>query len=532
MPHIEQNILDDFIMIVWSDEKNTFSAQEIQKYYDDIVINKMNDSDWQEMINAMKNDLRFEKMCDYMQKIHEPSHIMTLMSVYAISGLVTPIHSIGTGILIAFYNPNTSSLAISTWGICMGTAFGFVNSVSLHLKRDVRCQEKMDAVIKIASTLVVVCGITTSATFWLAQTIMPSLLPQKTGQDYSDFFQYFKWSPMGELASMILPTIIFKRENNYQIQLCSTVFYRLSAVGMQYYFAKKQGMGIAGVGLGGTVAAWTNTALLGLWFLHRRSIYAKHSNFCHIAPGYLYDYVIYGLKLALQRLVEWINLFSITFLLSRLNSAELFAAAPSVQMTVLAGLINQYMGMLTMMRFEELSPKYKNLLRTTNLVGALFNLILTTLIISLRQNIIAFILGNEINKSTNKLANTLLLIAAMSLIPDGVRLITAGILRGKNQLVFPSLASLTLMSLMGVSIGALVGNSSDAHYATPLFALRTATVLLSAIVNYELCQSKIMQKVSLSEKWFCLNRSAPVLPITHSEINISTVENSSTPTPI
>ncbi len=526
MPEIEdfpdndpelQSSIESLIRAAESKDNKMLSKQ-IQQSYDNIVIQRMDETQWQKMIVYLEQFPRFEATCTDMKAIHEPTNILTLMSVYAICGVVTPIHNIGTAILIASYSPSASSVAISTWGLSVGATFGFVNGVSILLKRDKLNLEKMDAVIRIAGTLIVVGGLTTSAVFLLTQFIMPFLLPQNTALAFSDFYHYFTWSPMAELASMIFPIIIFKRENNYQIQLWSTIFYRLSAVGLQYYFAKIQGAGLKGIGLGGLIAAWVNTFLLGLWFVHRRGIYANYINLSPIAFRHFSDFVKAGLKLALQRLTEWVNLFAITLLLGNLNADGLSAAAPAVQAAVLSALINQYMGMITMMRFEELSPKYKNLLLTTNLIGISFNGILMVFISCFRQNIIDFILGINKSDAINSLANTLLLISAASFIPDGMRLITAGILRGKDDLVYPSLASLALMTVLGVTVGALIGYREDGQYATPLFLLRTVTILLSAMVNYKRCHDKITT-VSMGNTWCCLHRSAPILPAITTEAN-------------
>ncbi|MDP3704343.1 MAG: hypothetical protein Q8R24_00350 [Legionellaceae bacterium] len=112
-------------------------------------------------------------------------------------------------------------------------------------------------------------------------------------------------------------------------------------------------------------------------------------------------------------------------------------------------------------------------------------LIFHLLLLLTKKYVTNFFIDKNAIAATHQLAEDLLCINAISLVPDAVRQISGGLLRGWGDIFYPTLASLLIMSVIGIPLGVIVGDfQGKQEYSSPIFVLRAITITLAAIVNY------------------------------------------------
>ena len=81
------------------------------------------------------------------------------------------------------------------------------------------------------------------------------------------------------------------------------------------------------------------------------------------------------------------------------------------------------------------------------------------------------------------LAELLLLLNLIGQPFEAVRIVSGGILRGWQDLLFPTLMNILLMSVVGVTAGWAIGYYRDNESPLPMFWVRLAAIILSAAIN-------------------------------------------------
>ena len=98
---------------------------------------------------------------------------------------------------------------------------------------------------------------------------------------------------------------------------------------------------------------------------------------------------------------------------------------------------------------------------------------------------IQFFLGNSLTPDEDDIAKKIMYYGILGFLPDSLRIMSGGLLRGWNDLVTPTLASIISMTVIAIPIGAIIGLKCDKQdSAYPLFWLRIAGIALSALFNY------------------------------------------------
>jgi len=224
----------------------------------------------------------------------------------------------------------------------------------------------------------------------------------------------------------------------------------------------------------------------------------------------IYSFLNGGWKLALQRLSEWGNLTAITFLVGFWSNTSLRALAPAIQANILISLSLQGMAQASMVfigrdcaeknqlykRFKKKPSKqelqkFLKLIETnkfsffeSNYASFLLSAGLSGGIFFLRKPIINLFLGDHISAPEEYLAESLLIYNLIAMIPDALRTISGGILRGWGDLLFPTLISIFFMTILSVSVGGLVSHYELDDNPLPLIWARAIAIALASIVNY------------------------------------------------
>ncbi len=433
---------------------------------------------------------------------------------FGIRSLFVASHHVGNGLIMSSLGPTTaaaSSITTTIQTFTVGASAGFITATAVDLS-DAISQKNVPAIGEIIRTSWVVLfllGGLSSIAFLSTRYTLPLILERATAEAAADFFEMFAIGAIPDLLAWTNGQIIFKVEKNSSIPLLSTIVYRVSALVLSYYLAISCGYGARGVGLGASIGGWTSVIIFQPWFsraaykeLNLYGLWIK--NFCIHFKKLMRD----GWKFALQRITEWANLTIIAEIVGAWSNEGLLASQPSVLMLTLCNLLSQGFSQASMMisiedcnniknnfrKFEEsgekkslvaarklLDKNYKNFFLTTG-SGLTFNVILAGALYFSRDIIIDWYVPEGSPDSTNSLAKTLLWINAISLIPDAIRIITGGVLRGWGDLLVPTLISLIIMTVIGVPAGYAVGWKLFENIL-PLFIARVIALALSAVAN-------------------------------------------------
>lgn len=444
---------------------------------------------------------------------------------FAVNSSLIAIHMIGNGLILSSLGPTeqaASSLISAVQSFVSGTIFGFLLSTGVELGaalgkksadvagKDYSPEEEVEAIIKTSWVVGYSLCLLGTAGFLSTLGILPKIVDPETGAAVGQFFLMFSTGAFSEPMSGNNGLIIAQVEKNMILPLIIAAAYRLPAIGLGYLFSKTVGMGIKGLGLGSAIAGVAS--LLFSQVLFSRKKYEKFNLSKFSFPDFgrhLKTYLHGGWKLSLQRITEWGNLVAITTVIGAIDNSSLRALQPAIQANTLIGLAMQGMGQAAMMfvvqdcekqkahyrKFLETGSKFelekfKELIDTnkrTFIKNNAFGLVLTTLLAGAiylaRDLVIGLFLGSQISQEQYQLTSSLLLATLIGLIPDSFRIVSGGILRGWGDLLFPTIVSLIMMTVLGVPAGMgityAVGGS-----ILPIMWARAGSILLSSIFNF------------------------------------------------
>lgn len=450
------------------------------------------------------------------QKRKTPS-IFIRTSSYGLSGIIIAFHLVGDGMILSTMGPSATAAAsvVSTMqSVTIGTSFGLLLSTGIQIGKHIGLNDHqgVKSGIKTGWICALSLGMLSTCAFLSTVYTMPLILEEETATAVSDFFKWFSIAPIPDLMIMTNGLIIFQVEKNWEMNLLSTALYRIPAVGFGWLFGKTLGFGPSGVGMGGAVAAWMSFLTMQPWFLRKAyKTFELHKLFD--IPDFkkqLFKFLNDGWKLALQRITEWGNLAAITMLIGEWNNNYLSSEQPSIQMLIIFNLFSQNFAQAAMMiatqdcaamnkslaqfhktgnkkfldEYHTLHLKNRTTFYRSNLAAFALNALFATGLYFSREQISSFFLQGETTPDILDLAGLLLEINAISLLPDAIRIVSGGVLRGWGDLLIPTLASLILMTFIGIPVGASISNRVYDENIIPIFIARTISILLSALYNW------------------------------------------------
>jgi hypothetical protein len=113
-----------------------------------------------------------------------------------------------------------------------------------------------------------------------------------------------------------------------------------------------------------------------------------------------------------------------------------------------------------------------------------------------RQPLADFFLASTTDSDTRELAETLLWVNMIGLVPNAVRVVSGGALRGWQDIMYPTLVSLFSMIIIGIPAGWGLGKAfnSDVEVesgAAWLFHARNVAILIAAFLTGDRCRKQI-----------------------------------------
>lgn len=396
-------------------------------------------------------------------------------------------------------------------GCLLGTGLDFGNAVG---EKNFR---KAGDIAKTSVLLSTAIGALVSGAMVATKGMFPVVFDAGTARVASDFFLGYAASAPLLLFLIVGPQIAFQEGDWYIPPACMLSVLLLSG-GASALLGFQFGMGALGVGLGGTFGSLVTTGSLIAW--SQREHYKKYefykfriSEFTNKVKSLLSS----GWKLSLQRLTEWGNLLAITTIIGAISNDELRALNPSMLYLVMFGttlqgfaqaagmVISKHKGEIKKAisdnNSEEVVRGHENNIKAifrSNMVGFVLNATTAGLFYLGREPLSEFFLSKTDEELA--LAENLLWLNMVGLIPDAFRIVGAGALRGWKDLLYPTLISFLFMTVIAIptacGVGAFLGDTSEA-----MIYARDLAMLVSAIFILKKCHTNIKQdeKTDLSE---------------------------------
>ncbi len=441
-------------------------------------------------------------------------NILLSTSSLGVRGLVVAIHYAGTGLIMSSLGGTAaaaSSITTTVQGLILSTSSGFLLSTGIALGAALTRPETLpvESIIKTSWAMTLIFGALTIGALNSTKWTLPLILNKEVADTASDYLKYFSVAAIPDLLIWNNGQIIFQIEKNSWMPLLANVTYRFPALALSYYFGSTLAWGAKGVAFGSGVAGWANVFLYQAWF--SRAAYNAFNLYRLNIPDFkeqAIQFLSSGWKLSLQRITEWGNLAILAQIIGHWSSQGLIAAQPSILLLNLCGLLSQGFGQASMMiatrdckemkealadfeatgnraslvKAEHLKAKNQKNFYVSNIAGLGFNLLLAGTTYLARMPLLHLYAPEDTPESTVALAETLLWINALNLIPDAIRIVSGGVLRGWGDLLIPTLASLFIMSGLGVAAGVAWGAETDKSIE-PLFIMRLITLLFAAGFN-------------------------------------------------
>ena len=364
-----------------------------------------------------------------------------------------------------------SSIMSTYQSVIIGSSVGLLLGTGLDFGGFLGKKEYDEAgnVAKTAMILSVILGMASAGAMLLTRVLFPLLFNQGTAAIASQFFTGYATAAIPLLLIVVGSQLAFQCGDWFIPPL--SMFLVLSLAGAaSYYFGFMHGMGALGIGLGsGLGSAVAATGLL-LWF--KRNAYQNLSLFSHGIDGFalkLKSLLNLGWKLAFQRLTEWGNLLLINTIVGMHNNNALSALNAGMLYLVLFGTTEQgfaqSVGMIIAKnkgaiqtaieggRSEEVEKFHRQNVAAvfrSNLFALLLNTGVAGLFYVYRKTLTAFFLPLNCAKEIAELSQDLLWINMLGLLPDALRIVGAGALRGWKDLLYPTLVSFIFMTALGV----------------------------------------------------------------------------------
>jgi len=429
---------------------------------------------------------------------------------FAIRGCVIAVGAAGIATVMKGLGQDeaaASSVISSILGLVVGTAAGGVGSGGAEIAAALGRGDHavLGEIIKAGTVHAFALGsIASLICFAGSKFALPLLLSPGPAKALNDYMDHYVWSTPAEMLLLYLGQVASKVEGDFWYGLLSTIVYRGSAIGLASYFANDLGLGASGVGLGATAASWGTLALSSLWFMRER--YRNTPNLfntqCQHLLRHLRTMLAKGSPLALQRLVEWINLFIITTISGAWSKENLIVIAPSLAMLTLTSRLTQGAALASMLLQKQIKKAFEVKLRDRAPIGDLegslrdlgatswagnitplaLNTVLSLSLLLFCDDFMSLFLPEGISSDIVDMAHLLFIWNLFSVLGDTLRGSNSGILQGWDDLLIPVLINLGLVTVLGSVIGGFAGHA-DGESILPLFQARLAAISLAGIVN-------------------------------------------------
>lgn len=452
------------------------------------------------------------------ERIKKKSNVGVLFSLGGVS-LLMAIHYVGNGLILSHYGDDGERAAVSLINGIQSVASGSVYGALLitGLKINPLMLEGdfigVGSIVKISWISGVVMGTISSGGVLIMHPILQHIAAFNTAAAVNNYFSIYAiggaiLEPFVASNGIILSLLDNK---NWIPPLVSMAVFRLASLSLGYYFFTQKRMGPAGLSLGTIIAAAITNLGIHLLLVHKKySKYGLYTLQLPYAKMRIKSFLSGAWRLSLYKLSEWGNLMALSLALAKIDDAALRAETPFSQINTLIGFSvhgmaagamifigqdvetakNHYKNFTEILSEDELE-KYLQVCHTNKLAFHKANAISAILAISLGlaafltcQYNIPFFTGRSVSAEEYNLSETIMNIGLLGILPDAIRIMSSGLLRGWQDLIFPTLVYILTVTIAAVSIGTLLSIVVYDNNPQPLFWARSICILLAVVANY------------------------------------------------
>lgn len=347
---------------------------------------------------------------------------------------------------------------------------------------------------------------------YYAGTILKSIgTDHNVVKKIDDYFSFFIYG--------IPPTFLLTAEQQFaigigkpRITLCAGSVFSLLNMLIGYSLAfdccGNSVSGIQGVAIGAAIAPWLTLVGLRVYYFFSKDIqpYELFAAPSKDSLRNIIDFFKIGIPLGLQRTSEWGNLAAISVLISTLDdesalAAEQVSLQPMSAFTLMLFALAQTAGVMVssligrinkiktvqdgsnIQSLKALKHNAKKLGDVAILFGFIMSVVTTVFFIVGSDLLIKALMSDELSKdpAARSQAKNLLIICGVGILFDAIRNVTAGSLRGVDDVVFSPMVGFITMTLVALPIGGYLSLEVEKG-SQALFILRDVAMALSALV--------------------------------------------------
>ncbi len=433
---------------------------------------------------------------------------------FGLNGFFFAAHLVLNGKLLASYDSENgagaSSLMSTYQSVVIGSSVGFLLGTGLDFGSADGKQDYLTAghIARTSGVLATSLGGISIALMLATRGLFPVIFNTGVAKIASDFFTGYSVGAIPLLFLIVGPQIAFQAGDWYVPP--ATMFSVFSVGGIaSYLLGFTADLGALGIGLGGSIGSSLTFLTLLKWFTREK--YARYQLY---SPDKINDFqskmkslLSSGWKLSFQRLTEWGNLFIITIIVGAKNNNALTALNAGLLYLILFGTAEQGLAQAAGMIItknkgainkaieekmnNEIIEYHKDNVKTvvrSNLLGVMLNSVIFGSFYAAREPLTAFFLSSDGDQS---LAEDLFTASMLGLIPDALRIIGAGALRGWKDLLYPTIVSFVMMTIVGISVAYGIGDALDQDDGKLMLYIRNISMLVSAAIILKRCHTKI-----------------------------------------
>ncbi len=481
-------------------------------------------------------------------------HPLLQTVAFGLNSVAVAVYIVSNSKLISILNPSAAAVVGPYQSVILASGLGLTLSTGLELGAPVAAGRYYEAgdIEKAGVVTSVGVGALVVATMLSMNGILPLIFEAQVAEVAAEFFQGASIGAI-PLIITITDTQLAYQEGHWYIPPLSGAALLTVSIPSAYALGFLANKGAFGVGLGSSIAPIVVCFGMRLWFLTEP--YAKYN--LHDYPDFstfpakIKKLVIEGTKLSIQRLTEWLNLSIITDVIAKgpAGNSALAAVNPLFEYFRIFGAGFQGMGQGTGMLVKynkermriaslegrhdealELHRKVKDNILYSNLAGLAISVAIDIPFYFFRKPLTQFFLDNN-SSQTQEDAQTFFWIGMLGIIPDSIRLIMVGSLRGWKDLTYPMLVSAITMIGIGTPLGwgiskAVAATNTETSEAAFMLYLRDAMVVIAAILLSVRCAKHLWADAPEAAQEHGVQEDAvPVDPVPQAEDRIIVSEN-------
>lgn len=363
-----------------------------------------------------------------------------------------------------------SSLIFPYQAVLYGVGTGLMLSAGLEVGTHVGVDDFDTAgyFVRAGWVLATIMGAINTVAMLVPCGIFPLLFAEDTAVSAAKYFLGCALGNIPILHIIINSQVSFQNDDWYVPPVVGFELVILSSI-LSYTLGVLAGLGEFGVGLGGAIGALVTSISMFLWF--RRETYDKYTLYqCARIPEFKKKMRVLlnkGWQLSLQRLNEWGSLMLMVGIMGILDNDVLEASFPSIQCLSLMVAALQGIALATGLLMKKNQSEFSAAVEVDDKVRASaafkknYQALLQNNAISL---VACMLLGGLFHhfreqicqlfvEDPTSLEKDLFSINMLGLLPDAVRIVVTGGLRGWDDILKPTLISMFFMMVVGIPSG-------------------------------------------------------------------------------